>query len=75
MGFRCLELTRLVDGSVDAGVSDQLIEGFKALDVADPSQDGGACGWSDAWDRGDVLRDLLHPFSNGLIELGSLSIE
>lgn len=57
VGFGGLKLASLVDGRVDAGVSDELIEGFEALDVADLSQDGSACGRADAWDRGDVLRD------------------
>ena len=46
--FRSLKLAGLVDGGVDAGVSDEFVEGFEALDVADFSQDGSASGGADA---------------------------
>lgn len=75
VGFGGLKLAGLVDGGVNAGVSGELIEGCEALDVADFSQDSSACGGADAWDRGDVLRGLLHPFGDGQIELSALLFE
>jgi len=63
------------DGCVDTGIGNQLIEGLKTLDIINLSQNGGDRDWANPWDGGDVLRDLLHPFSDGQIELGALLFE
>ncbi len=75
MGFGSLELAGLIDGGINPGIGDQFIQGLETLDVSDLGQDGRAGNGANARDGSDVLRDLLHEISDGLVDLGALGIQ
>lgn len=75
MRLRSLELAGLVDRGINAGISDQFVDGLETLDVTNLGQNGRAGDRPNAGDRGDMLWNMLHQFGDGLVDLLALFIQ